>query len=807
MEFSFKNLYKYLKDYDIIEAYVGLLKNNIIDISEEKIIKLLSIAALLIEREELEYQKLAYYIILKYSILTEDYTPLYDISYKLFNIPVIELLDKINNITNKESIIENLYDIVKESFKENNIYYTAKQKKLKYDFFQEDVETAVVAPTSFGKTELIKEYVFKNYTNKNICIILPSKAMINQLRLDIFEMFKNIKNIKNKPRIIVHYDVNIKNNKRNIFIFTQERLFKFLYDRKNKINFDTLLIDEAHNLFENDSRNKLLARIIILLKNTYNNIIIKYFSPVIEDYKNINFKYLKNSYHINKSLISKPIIKIEEIEYISFSDKKNKIYDPFFNQFITTEKIYSDEYEYILKKGKNKNIIYLNKPKECLERAFQLASRLHETKSMERFAKELQDYIHKDYDLAFLIKKGIIYHSGIVPENVRLYLENIIKKNYNNIKYIFATSTLLEGVNMPFDTMFIMDIYKGKGTMSYHDLKNLIGRVNRYSNIFNKANTDIQKLLPKIHFIQTNSKNNFENFIQKNLKIYSNENSRKDILKNPLLNNVVAKNEDENEHTIIKNLENDININEKIKTEVGKYCLENNVTEFNIHENENIMQDIIDNIRISLKKYTITELIYSIFIEKVQFIKNDYELLRLENSKARAFYEQFIGFKKNNIAYNEMIKNLINYWETIKLKYLYIGSKWGECKRSDEDKLSNYINLTLKTDSEKVNYAIKKIKIENDFIDYKLMKYIEILFKLKLIDKDEFNKIKYGTSNELQIYFQMEGLSQELSQKIITEYSNYIIPKPNGEYEIDKNILDVFCHNDILKTELEYFVN
>ena len=97
MEFSFKNLYKYLKDYDIIEAYVGLLKNNIIDISEEKIIKLLSIAALLIEREELEYQKLAYYIILKYSILTEDYTPLYDISYKLFNIPVIELLDKINN--------------------------------------------------------------------------------------------------------------------------------------------------------------------------------------------------------------------------------------------------------------------------------------------------------------------------------------------------------------------------------------------------------------------------------------------------------------------------------------------------------------------------------------------------------------------------------------------------------------------------------------------------------------------------------------------------------------------------------------
>lgn len=313
--------------------------------------------------------------------------------------------------------------------------------------------------------------------------------------------------------------------------------------------------------------------------------------------------------------------------------------------------------------------------------------------------------------------------------------------------------------------------------------------------------------MPKIHFIQTNSKNNFENFIQKNLKIYSNANSRKDILKNPLLSNVTTGNEDENEHTIIKNLENDININEKIKTEVGKYCLENNVTEFSIYENESIMQEIVDNIRNSSEKYTITELIYSIFIKKVQFIKNDYELLRLENFQARSFYEQFIGFKKNNITYNEMIKNLINYWETINLKFLYIGSKWGECKRSDEDKLSNYINLTSKTDSEKVNYAIKKIKIENDFIDYKLMKYIEILFKLQLISKDEFNKIKYGTSDELQIYFQMEGLSQDLSKKIITEYLNYIISKPNGEYEIDKRILDVFDHNDILKTELEYFVN
>ena len=453
MELSFNSIYKIMENNNISDAYIGLLKDNIDNIPKEQIIKILSLAALLIEREELEYQKLAYYIILKYSILTEDYSPLYEISYKLFNMPVIELLDRINNIENEESLIENIYDILKENFKENTNYYTGKQKRLKYDFFKEDTETTVIAPTSFGKTELIKEYILNNYFSKNICVVLPSKAMINQLKLDVQELLKNS---KDKPKIITHYDININKNKRNIFIFTQERLFKFIYDKKIDFTFDTLLIDEAHNLFEKDSRNKLLARIIILLKNKNKNMIIKYFSPVIEDYTNIDFKYLNQKYVTNKPLVIKPVIKIEEISYISFLDKEKRIYDQFFNKFIPTNHIYLNEYDYLLKEGKNKNIVYLNKPRECIEKAFELAEYQNVISPLEVVSNELKKFIHKDYDLAQLVNKGIIYHNGIVPENVRLYLENVIRKDSNNyIKYVFATSTLLEGVNMPFDNMFI----------------------------------------------------------------------------------------------------------------------------------------------------------------------------------------------------------------------------------------------------------------------------------------------------------------------------------------------------------------
>ena len=109
--------------------------------------------------------------------------------------------------------------------------------------------------------------------------MMPSKEIINQLRQDKIKMFKDR---QERPKIITHYDININKDKRNIFIFTQERLFKFIYDKKINITIDTLLIDEAHNLFEKDSRNKLLARLIILLKNKKKNINIKNINKIIK---------------------------------------------------------------------------------------------------------------------------------------------------------------------------------------------------------------------------------------------------------------------------------------------------------------------------------------------------------------------------------------------------------------------------------------------------------------------------------------------------------------------------------------------
>ncbi|TOH84650.1 hypothetical protein, partial [Vibrio parahaemolyticus] len=72
------------------------------------------------------------------------------------------------------------------------------------------------------------------------------------------------------------------------------------------------------------------------------------------------------------------------------------------------------------------------------------------------------------------------------------------------LKYLVSSSTLLEGINMPIERLFLMCTKKGIGNLTAAHFKNLVGRVNRFSEIFNESNSNnIKKLTPEIHLIGT----------------------------------------------------------------------------------------------------------------------------------------------------------------------------------------------------------------------------------------------------------------------------------------------------------------
>lgn len=72
-----------------------------------------------------------------------------------------------------------------------------------------------------------------------------------------------------------------------------------------------------------------------------------------------------------------------------------------------------------------------------------------------------------------LLKRGIVIHHGSLPLQTRIIIENFTKSGF--CRLCFATSTLEQGINMPFDIVFLDKLERSKPL----SVKNLIGRAGR----------------------------------------------------------------------------------------------------------------------------------------------------------------------------------------------------------------------------------------------------------------------------------------------------------------------------------------
>ena len=76
------------------------------------------------------------------------------------------------------------------------------------------------------------------------------------------------------------------------------------------------------------------------------------------------------------------------------------------------------------------------------------------------------------------MKRGIVIHHGSIPLKARLIIEEFV--NGHHAKICFSTSTLIQGINMPFDIVWINNFsFTGNEDQKTLNLKNLIGRAGR----------------------------------------------------------------------------------------------------------------------------------------------------------------------------------------------------------------------------------------------------------------------------------------------------------------------------------------
>jgi len=337
--------------------------------------------------------------------------------------------------------------------------------------------------TSFGKSfifEAFTKHIIKEHNKTdNIAFIVPTKALINQvgsrLKEIVDEFGYKVITTPVIPKVFLNQD------NKYIFVFTAERLILYFTD-KNNPQIDYLFVDEAHKLLsKKDTRTPLLYHALVLAKRKSVNI---YFaSPNIPN-ADVFLEMINNSTDESMSIIESPVTQnrffIDTVENKSFmiSDYGDDIVFPKFdfkeNDIIGNLQLVLESFS-----EDRQSIIYCNTVDKTIQTAIDFADQCSkiDSEEIDEVIKLIDERIHHQYYLKKCLNKGIAYHFGGIPEEIKLRIENLYKQGL--IKFLFCTSTLLEGVNLPAKNIFILSEKIGDGIMSDIDFWNLAGRAGR----------------------------------------------------------------------------------------------------------------------------------------------------------------------------------------------------------------------------------------------------------------------------------------------------------------------------------------
>lgn len=771
-----------------------------VELSDIELEKILSIGIFLARSDNKKLKRLGYRLFLLYSKITDDYKPLYELSLNKGLIPISQFIE--NNLNYSEKY-GNLYteinSIENDEFRWNNSYKTIGQ----FELFRKAEESKlqsqiIVAPTSYGKTELILSFI--DHTKfKKICIISPTKSLLAQTKKRIINQF-GYRKIITYPEMYTNKDDEI------IAVLTQERLLRLLQSNSD-LMFDLLVVDEAHNIldeFSNErTRSVILASVIIICKKRNDNLVCKYLTPFLKSKESLKIKHISNVaewYSVVEN------VKSEMFYFYDIENNKKVLLDQYSTmkdkliEFQVSE--LGDDADVVITNCDEKNIIYLNSPKKLENFAYKLFSKLPERQMLRlnKAASDLREYVHEDYKLANYIEKGVIYHHGSIPEPIRYFIEDLYA-NIPEIKMLIANSTLLEGVNIPATRMFILDPYRGSGYLSPSAFKNLVGRVCRFGEIFNSSTGDLKYLLPEIHIVKGGyCRKNFkvENFVKGRKILVEDYDKITDDVKNPLLVNSDSDDTKKKEaEDILENISHcDVitdNNSNKAKTKIGRLCFENNINIFDIFEIEEQIDKELENISKAQSMDTVFNTADYLFFSKINDNQGEYNnLKRLREHEAQNFYKMLINWRIMGFTMKVMIDKVVGYWNTLReeqSRTVYVG-KWGDKTRGGHREY--WTDITEKNEYEKVNLAIVRLKEEYDFIDNEIVKYIEILYSLELIEESLYLKIKYGTDDKAKIALLNCGISSILSKLLQEKYSDMF------EADIDNSTV-IFSENLVSK--------
>jgi len=336
------------------------------------------------------------------------------------------------------------------------------------------------APTSAGKSFLFRELI-KN-ENGDIVIVVPSRALIAEYIYAVREIVADKKEI-----LVLQFieDINKKKTSRRIFVVTPERASE-VFKCSGTFYFTLFLFDEAQ-ISEEGIRGVRFDAIVRRIFKSFPTAKKVFAHPFIENPEAQLTKHgilnNMNSKVYHQSTVGKIFLNYKNTEdsfyYFSPYTKKAHLKS---NQV----KIDDDIIKQTIESGGSmlvyitKTSIYDKSFKETFKKYISLCSEITDPEGIE-IIQEVQELIgakNRESEMIELMKKGVVIHHGSIPLAVRFLIEKFTNKNFARI--CFATATLAQGVNMPFDIVWIENVrFEGSEEDKTLALKNLIGRAGR----------------------------------------------------------------------------------------------------------------------------------------------------------------------------------------------------------------------------------------------------------------------------------------------------------------------------------------
>lgn len=351
----------------------------------------------------------------------------------------------------------------------------------------------VSAPTSAGKSFVLQTYARKLFGEekvKNIVFLVPTRALINQVSQDISEWLQRGHFSVELVTTPIPRESNLP--ARGVYVLTQERL-QLIQAAHDDLSFDLMVVDEAQSIGDGP-RGVLLSSVIeeALIRNS--TIQLLFSGPNIRNpgvFATL-FGRKPRSLQTDEATVAQNIIFVDcdpekpKEAMLSLRSDGRKV--PIGR--IECDQPLIDHNSKLINValrlgGGGQNLIYAMGPKECEDVAFGLADNdsQEENEYLEELASFIKDAVHRNYQLANDVRQRVGFHYGPLPSLVRKAVEDAFKEG--NLDFLVTTSTLLYGVNLPAQNLFLHNPQKGQSQpISGVDFWNLAGRAGRLGREF-----------------------------------------------------------------------------------------------------------------------------------------------------------------------------------------------------------------------------------------------------------------------------------------------------------------------------------